>query len=256
VLDQEGQRIVGVIVEELLGNKCAVELTLPDVHGVLHRTRSIVVVKQSDFLSLDKSLVVSPDDYRVKEWQAQTNVDLLDGKAPKPVREGGDEKGRIVDYDDVTITGLLSTFTGTTPKDRDGDYVMDGAFDATLADFRKNPVMLIDHRNAVENLAGSFTKIGTNANGLAFEAKISNAPGLRDLRFKVAEGHLRATSMGGIFFYDNDGRGIKEVRLFEGSLVPVPANQDALFSVRALTPTTAAKQFRAFTQGGKALATR
>ena len=40
----------------------------------------------------------------------------------------------------------------------------------------KNPVMLSDHRNAVDHLVGSWTKVGTNARGLAVQGRLSNAP--------------------------------------------------------------------------------
>lgn len=250
-MDVEGQRIA-VVIGEQRGKSVEVELTLPDKDGFLHKTGSVLLVDESALLEGGENVALSPTDYRVKEWSAQAELDV---KAPKPIREDGD-KGRVVDYEDVTISGFLSTFASTTPRDRDGDYVMEGAFDAGLAEFKRNPVLLSDHRNSVDNLAGSFTKIGTNAQGLAFEARITNAPGMKDLRFKVAEGHLKATSMGGIFFYDDDGRGIKEVRLFEGSLVPIPANPDALFSVRSLSAVTAAKQFRMFAASGKSLATK
>ena len=58
---------------------------------------------------------------------------------------------------------------------------------------------------------------------------------MRDTRFKVAEGHLKTLSMGGLFHYKEDGRGIFKVDLWEGSLTPIPANPDATFSVRSLT---------------------
>jgi HK97 family phage prohead protease len=249
-LSVDGQRVVVFVKEAHTDARYEVELTLPDSGGMLHKTGSCIVVDAAE-LNEGENLALSPDDYRVKEWSSQVEIEV---KSPTPVTDK--DKGRVVDYENVTITGYLSTFANTTPRDRDGDYVMDGAFKNTLADFARNPVLLIDHRNACDNLAGSFTKMGTNSQGLTFEAKISNAPGLCDLRFKVAEGHLKATSMGGIFFYDDDGRGIKEVKLFEGSLVPVPANQDALFSVRSLTAVTAAKQFKKFEASGKSYASK
>ena len=47
--------------------------------------------------------------------------------------------------------------------------------------------------------------------------------------------------MGGLFLYGHDGKAIEEVDLWEGSLVPVPANQDAKFSVRTFDTVMAAK---------------
>jgi phage head maturation protease len=66
---------------------------------------------------------------------------------------------------------------------------------------------------------------------------LSNSPAedMKHVRALVAEGHLRTLSMGGRFYYRNDGRGIFKVELYEGSLTPIPANPDATFSTRALT---------------------
>jgi HK97 family phage prohead protease len=142
-----------------------------------------------------------------------------------------------VDYRDVQIKGYLSTFKETTESDRDGDYVERGAFKETLRRFARNPVLLIDHTNSAESIAGSFRKIQEDESGLYMEAVLSNSQSerMKDVRAKVAEGHLKALSMGGLFHYKEDGRGIFKVDLWEGSLVAIPSNQDALFSVRALT---------------------
>lgn len=148
-----------------------------------------------------------------------------------------DKEGNVVDYRDVILKGYLSTFKATTESDRQGDYVEPGAFTETLARFKKNPVLLANHRNGVESVVGTFTTIREDKTGLYVEAKLSNspAPTQLDVRFKVAEGSLRALSMGGIFHYKEDGRGIFKVDLWEGSIVAIPANPDALFAVRELT---------------------
>lgn len=146
--------------------------------------------------------------------------------------------GRPSNYLDVTIKGYLSTFEQFTKSDRMGDYVIPGAFTQTIPRFLANPVLLVDHRNACDYLAGSFTKLVEDSKGLYVEALLSNSPcdDMVDLRYKLVEGHLRSLSMGGIFHYQEDGRGIFKVDLFEGSLTPVPMNPDALISTRAMTP--------------------
>lgn len=161
----------------------------------------------------------------------------LAGKDVKSFTEIKGAGGEVVDFKDVTIRGYLSTFQSTTAADRMGDYVIPGAFKDSLPTFLANPVLLVDHRNAVSSLAGSFTVVREDSKGLYIEAALSNAPTeeMRSIRWKVAEGHLRSLSMGGIFHYEADGKGIFRVDLAEGSLVPVPANQDALITVRALT---------------------
>lgn len=148
-----------------------------------------------------------------------------------------DKDGNVVDYRDVVLKGYLSTFKGTTESDRQGDYVEPGAFAETIARFLKNPVLLVNHRNGVESVAGTFTTVREDKRGLYVEARLSNSPAdaQTDVRFKVAEGALRALSMGGVFHYKEDGRGIFKVDLWEGSIVAIPANPDALFATRSLT---------------------
>ena len=168
----------------------------------------------------------------IKRFETRMDLSSPDSKAFRAVN-GKDDL--VEDYLDVTIKGYLSTFQETTPSDRQGDYVIPGAFKETLKKFRENPVLLRDHRNTTDSLSGSFTVIKEDKRGLYVEAMLSNAPDVKSIRFKVAEGHLRSLSMGGLFHYESDGRGIFKVDLFEGSLTPVPANPDALTSTRSLT---------------------
>lgn len=161
------------------------------------------------------------------------DLQAQDSKKFDKVEEGG----RVVDYRNVRIKGYLSTWKHVTESDRQGDYVERGAFTETLPKFMKNPVLLVNHINAVAFLAGSFTKVAEDDKGLYVEAVLSDAPSdpMTDIRWKVAEGHLRTLSMGGRFHYKEDGRGIFKVDLWEGSLTPIPANPDATFSTRELT---------------------
>lgn len=143
-----------------------------------------------------------------------------------------ERRASTVDYRDIAIAGYLSTFRNTTPADRDGDYVVSGAFKDSIARFMLNPVMLADHDKSVGSVVGRFTSMREDNKGLYIEGVLSNAPGLEDVRQLVAEGHLRTMSMGGLFYYKDDGHGIERVDLYEGSLVPIPANPDAL--IRAI----------------------
>ena len=155
-------------------------------------------------------------------------------KAYTEVKDGD----RVTDYRDVRIKGYLATFGTPLAMDRQGEYIEKGAFLDTLPRFMANSALFISHRNEVERLAGSFEKVNEDEKGLYVEAVLSNSPAdwMKDVRWKVAEGHLRSLSIGGIFHYKEDGRGIFRVDLHEGSLTPVPANPDAVFSVRSLTP--------------------
>lgn len=173
----------------------------------------------------------SPTDWALlKRWDASLDIAAPDAKKLEAVTKDG----VVIDYRNVQLRGYLSTFKETTEADRQGDYVDPGAFTDTLKRFAANPVLLQDHRNQVDSLAGVFTEFKEDRRGLYVEAMLSNAPGLLNTRFKVAEGFLRTLSMGGLFHYKEDGRGIFKVDLWEGSLIPIPANPDARFQVRAL----------------------
>lgn len=148
--------------------------------------------------------------------------------------------GEVIDYRDVQIKGYLSTWDNL---DRDGERVGRGAFSATIKQFMENPVLLVGHKNNVDDLVGRFTVVREDDKGLYVEALLSNAPDVQSVRYKVAEGVLRTMSMGGVFYYgEAEGfRTINRVDLFEGSLTPIPANPRALVSTRELTESERVK---------------
>lgn len=166
-----------------------------------------------------------------KKAKAFAELDLS-GKGAKEFKEVKDEAGNVTDFRDLVIKGYLSTFRATTEADRDGDYVEEGAFADSIARAKsKSPVPLqINHSRRVEDNIGRFVVLREDARGLYVEASVTNSPDKRDVRFKIAEGHLNTLSMGGIFHYKEDGRGIFKVDLYEGSVVTIPANQDAIFA--------------------------
>jgi HK97 family phage prohead protease len=97
-----------------------------------------------------------------------------------------------------------------------------------------NPVMLIDHRMSVENIAGHYTIVREDDRGLFVQGQVSNSPHMKHARFALMEKSLRTLSIGGIWVYEPDGRTISKAYLFEISLVAVPANPDAIIQARSL----------------------
>jgi HK97 family phage prohead protease len=160
----------------------------------------------------------------VKEFKAR--LDITPTPDIEPIYEGN----RIVDYQNVSFRGYASTNEDTTKADRIGDYIRRGAFKKTIRQFKKNPVMLIDHENSVRNIAGSYAKMEEDDKGLLVEGRLSNAPELSTVRALVAEGHLKTLSIGGLFYYEADGKAISQVDLLEVSLVAIPMNPDARFT--------------------------
>lgn len=223
---RSGDTVVAGVVQDVVDGAARVKLALPNEDGVLLVTSSEVILPAAEV----KQVEAVTREVSVKRWE-HLEPFTIDSKMSE-VKEGG----KIVDYQDVVIEGFASTFKNTTPRDRDGDYVMPDAFNDTIQAFMRNPVMLTDHRNSVDNLAGSFEKISINQAGLAVRARVSNAPELRRVRFLIAEKHLKAFSMGGLFYFGgDDGHAIEKVVLWEVSLVAIPANQDCLFHTRAIS---------------------
>jgi HK97 family phage prohead protease/HK97 family phage major capsid protein len=138
------------------------------------------------------------------------------------------EKSEENENGEITISGYAST----DHKDRDGDVILASAWKGGIKDFKNNPVILAfhDHRQPI----GKAEEIGVDEKGLKITAKISKAAGsILDL---IKEGVLSTFSVGFRVKdadYDKDTNifVIKKAELFEVSVVSVPANAKASFSV-------------------------
>lgn len=232
--------------------KALVRLGVPGLDGVFRFSDNSLAVDPADLFAGDL-----PSDLPhevaggVKRWAGGAGFTAAaEGSKAVAVRDA--DSNVVVDYRGVTIDGYLSTFREFTASDRDGEYVVPGAFDATLHEFAKNPVMLMDHENSVTMLAGSYTSLTADRKGLHVVGAISDAPGLIDVRFKLVEGHLKTLSMGGVFYHGDDYAAIELVDLWEGSLIPIPANQDAIFSTRDIGLDDVKAQVSYVRKAGKA----
>jgi HK97 family phage prohead protease len=208
---------------------------------VKHHREPVIEEKKAEQRVEDDSRNIT-----VKRFTAQEEL-AADAVISK--RDVKDASGEVVDYRDVRIRGYLTTWQETTPKDREGEYVVKGAFNKGLAAFMQNPVMLRDHKNSTDSVAGSFKVMREDGRGLYFEALLSNSDQMKSVRRDIVDGHLKTTSMGGAFVYDRDKKGIREVALYEGTLTPIPMNPDARFEVLDATPTE-----RKFVEAGGSLA--
>jgi len=106
------------------------------------------------------------------------------------------------------------------------DYVYD------LKEYLKNPVLLVDHVNAIDHVAGSMADIREDAKGLYFKAKFSTSdnPIVEHARKIYTEGHAKGISIAGKFYYENPDapNQLTLAEIYEISLVAVPADPDAL----------------------------
>lgn len=221
------------VAKQVLDGGMLVEPLIPNFAGLLVKSGVDLLVEGNASVEEFGGTLA---DGLVRSWHDQTAVRSEDCKAARVLRDGTAATAEIVDYRGVTFEGNGSTFKDTTARDRENDYVMPGAFDKSLASFRRNPVMLIDHERSVLKLAGHYSKVGVTSTGLALTGNVTDAPTEfgRHVRYAIMENSLRTLSMGGYFFYLPDFHGIQEVDLYEVSLVVVPANPDATFVVRSV----------------------
>ena len=121
----------------------------------------------------------------------------------------------------------------TDALDRAGDIIERGAWTkGGLENFKNNPVILFNHN--YDRPIGRAKEIGVTDNGLELTARISKSAGeIKDL---IKDGVLGAFSVGfkvkdADYISETDGYKIKDAELFEVSVVSVPCNQTAVFSL-------------------------
>ena len=128
----------------------------------------------------------------------------------------------------VMVRGMAST----VDFDRAGDSIVADAWTkGGLGNFEKNPVILFNHDH--NKPIGRATKVTPTGDGLHMEAKISKHAECADL---IKDGVLGAFSVGfrvkdADYVKETDGLMIKDAELFEVSVVSVPCNQAATFSL-------------------------
>ena len=130
----------------------------------------------------------------------------------------------------------IAGYANTTSKDRAGDVVTAEAWAKGVENFRKNPVMLYQHKHDCP--IGRIEKITVDKKGIFVEGAVSEAAekthGVQTL---IRDGALKSFSVGfrvkdGKYNREDDSMMITDVELLEISVVSVPCNQDSLFSIR------------------------
>jgi len=128
----------------------------------------------------------------------------------------------------------ISGYASTNDVDRVGDVIVPDAWNKNggLDNFQKNPIILFNHD--YDRPVGRATSIKVDERGLKLEVKISKAA--QDIIQLVKDGVLSAFSVGfrvkdAKYDSDHDIYYITEAELYETSIVSVPCNQDAVFSL-------------------------
>jgi len=139
-------------------------------------------------------------------------------------------KSHTTEDGSVMIRGMAST----ADFDRAGDSISHEAWTkGGLKNFEKNPIILFNHD--YDKPIGRATGLKVTENGLELEAKISKSAPAAVCEL-VKDGVLGAFSVGfrvkdADYLEETDGLKIKDAELFEVSVVSVPCNQAATFSL-------------------------
>lgn len=136
-----------------------------------------------------------------------------------------DAKGR-------TVTGYLSSFGN---KDHDGDIIQKGAFSKSISE-RKEQIFFLNQHDWKQPLS-KFSVLEENEKGLYFESQPLPDTSYGNDVIKLYEaGVLKEHSIGFVTMkptgYDDEmeARIIKEVKLYEGSVVTLGANSNTPFT--------------------------
>ena len=140
--------------------------------------------------------------------------------------------------DECVIVGMANT----NDKDRVGDVVIPEAFAKSLPMYLKNPILLNNHN--WDDPIGRVLKAEITDTGLEITARISDTR--PDIKTLIREGVLSTFSIGynelqADFDEDTKTKYIKELELLEISVVTVPANPEATFTVEGAAPAAGAE---------------
>lgn len=145
--------------------------------------------------------------------------------------------GGEVEVANRTVSGYLASFGN---KDSDSDIILKGAFSKSLNDrgvgsstARKISFL---YQHDMTKPIGRFTTLVEDEKGLYFEAELDNIPLANDVLEQYKSGTLNQHSIGFRYLKDKvdynkelDAFMIKEVDLFEGSVVTMGANENTPF---------------------------
>ena len=155
-----------------------------------------------------------------------------------------DKKSKIldcaVDWDSKSIqksadgTIKISGYANTKDRDRVGDVVLPEAFQKTLKEYKNNPILLYMHD--WDKVIGKITNMEIDDRGLKVYCVISNSKDCEDIRLKIKEGILCTFSIGyneldADWDKETATNYVKEIELLEISIVSIPCNTAAKFSV-------------------------
>lgn len=101
--------------------------------------------------------------------------------------------------------------------------------------FKKNPVLLIDHKNSSGSVIGNVVEIEEDVVGLRFKALLRNVddvhtPELKDAITGIKTGFIRGISIGGSAKFEDpkNKRALTKANIYEISVVAVPSDGNSM----------------------------
>lgn len=174
--------------------------------------------------------VISEFIFDAEKWKEPEANKWLEehGKAITYFEGGMEIKGIKDEADGKTyIEGYASTFD----LDRDMEVIDRAAFDQSLAEYMSNPIVLFNHMPWVEQVAGKVIKAEVDSVGLKVRVQLITpvTEMAKQAIQNIRDGILKTFSIGGIF--EKLENVIKRITLLEISIVAIPANPFAMFSL-------------------------
>ena len=151
----------------------------------------------------------------------------------------GNKEFTLTDFKAVEDNGVLKISGYANNKniaDRYGDIptLFGRSYVYELEEYRRNPIILLDHEAEVKKVAGKCTEIREDERGLYFEAEITSSelPLMEHVRTIIREGILKTVSIGGIWLYEDleNPAHLTLAKIYEISLVAIPADTYATFT--------------------------
>lgn len=134
--------------------------------------------------------------------------------------------------------GLFEVVVTTSAKDRHGENILTDGI--STDNWLVNPVVLYGHDYQGLPI-GKGTKLTKTKNKLKaqFQLAVEEYPFAATVAAMIAGGYLNAASIGGIVRrWSDDYMTIEEMDMVEFSIVPVPANPEAIMTQRSLEKAT------------------
>ena len=156
-------------------------------------------------------------------------IKTFQGKREFPITEfkAVEDNGKLVISGYANTKGVADRY-GDIPTPFNRSYVYE------LEEYRRNPIILLNHDADVKNMAGKCVVINEDDKGLFFKAEITNSelPIMEHVRTLIREDILKTVSIGGIWLYEDmeNPSHLTLAKIFEISLVAIPADTYATFT--------------------------